>query len=306
MKRRDLLVDGVRFSGTLFAWSLLARGRVWAEKESGVWPYEIHQPPVGLHYSLNILAAYLHGCKMTEDLWPSASSWKVVYERLEWSMSWSNLYGDSGRVYFANRPAGAFSIARVEGKRPSGQIHYELKSNLDLDGLRQDCVEVSLFCLADRIRSACEWDAGFYQTVAGHPVPDTLLKESGRVENGRISLEPYYPQKRSVRTAESLHPVVFRSLLPEVVRGLPRSPGEAVEFDMIRDGGVIVPGQRLAYAGEIYAQVGATVKSLHGYVLLGKGVQPSHYWVDEASRPILITQGTIGYGLREIQGGADI
>jgi hypothetical protein len=61
----------------------------------------------------------------------------------------------------------------------------------------------------------------------------------------------------------------------------------------------------LVHIGEITADISSKVIPLHGYLLTGRGGQPSHYWIDPANRPVLITHGTVGYALREIGKGTD-
>lgn len=188
--------------------------------------------------------------------------------------------GDHSRPYGALRlkrsPADAGCVLDVElnaaSRGPSG-----LRTRVTLD------------CAGDRLATPQKWVLRADIIQGTDAVADLAVSEIGRVSGGTIT--------RRGQTERTLAaPAAFTSnwSLLEAVQRLPFEGLEPLTFDLFEDLDLHKPDQRLSAAEPVTVDVADGPLRLHCFRQIGRGVLPTHYWLDDAHRLIAVTASLRG------------
>lgn len=145
----------------------------------------------------------------------------------------------------------------------------------------------------DSCRTPVGWNmSAFATTHAGTVLDYTRLDESAAVQPGRIDFS----------TAGSLAPrsVEYTSALTtnwSLLAALPwmreKYKLNELRFDLLEDLCFLRRGLHLTDEGRHDFQLGGKSVPLYGYKMMGAGIQPTWFWLDEGHRPLLMITGPV-------------
>ena len=159
------------------------------------------------------------------------------------------------------------------GRKPIAGGGFALEVDLSIStrgrsGMRS---RASLMCADDRFGTPRQWELRSETIEQGRPVADlTVVKRGSGDRNGTSNW----------------------SLL-EAVQRLPFDAAP-VSFDMLEDLDLRKPGQTLRPVDAVTLELGGRAVRLHGFRQTGRGILPTHYWLDERHRLIAVSGGLRG------------
>jgi hypothetical protein len=175
-------------------------------------------------------------------------------------------------------------------------------------------VTAQMHCRGDALATPLRWQMKA-QTLAsdGKPVPHTTIEKHGEAGVREIVLR----DGKATRKIPTPDAWTLNWALFDVVARLPRKPFEPLRFTLLDDFDELKPGQALSFRGTTQVSMGGRrvrqhrwkqldkgrvrttawgregdqAVRLHGYDLVGPGLVPVVYWVDDAGRPLAAIAG---------------
>jgi hypothetical protein len=235
------------------------------------------------HWSLDLYLEYLRGFSPPEEPFDGEGEWEhsyvvyPVYAHLDVTgQAWSEK--QQGLLRLTRRPFNA-----------GGQLRLEVVSEVTfLDWLptRTQRTSATITCHTDALASPTSWELDSVALAAedGSPVPLSEMSESGTLDQGRVELT----FEGGSRAFEVARHVTSNWSLFEALQRLPREMPPEAEFDMLEDLRLRRQKQRLFVEGATTVETAAGPLRLYGFRQLGAGISPTHYWLDEQGRVLLV------------------
>lgn len=143
--------------------------------------------------------------------------------------------------------------------------------------------KIKIKCRADQLGTPYEWqvETAILDTD-GNTFKTTRVAESGRVKGGWII-------RKGKKTRRIKAPEEFTSnfSLFEAVQRLGGRKIDSGKFDLLEDMDLLKPDQKLYNLKETGVETNDGKMKLRGYCLIGRGILPYHYWLDENNRLVL-------------------
>jgi hypothetical protein len=298
LDRREFLVGGIKASLAFLACGPLARP-AWGARHAGG---PVGHPPIreasltripSLDESLQVLAAYLARYAPPPGPFPATGGWRATYDLIEWEGS-----PIDAAFLRRNRVIGNLALARKPGA-PGAGLAYEADQVIRMQGF-ESSLRSSLQCSADRLPRLLSWNTQYRCRPLGRPGATQTLDEQGRHAGGFLEIK----SAAGVRRLPAPRPVASQWVVLDALRGQRADAADALavgEFDLFHDLTSLRPEQRIAPCGRLDLQLGAERHQLHGFVQTGRGTEPTHYWIDAAGRPLLVTAGLLSMALASVQ-----
>lgn len=172
-------------------------------------------------------------------------------------------------------------------RKPAGEGRLTLEVDLTLatrgpSGAR---TRASLTCAADRLATPREWELRAEAVERGETVAETVVAETAAVRDGVLVRRGRVERKLALP-----RPFTSNWSLLEAVERLPFDTAP-LNFDMLEDLDLYKPEQSLRPAGTVTAELGGRQVRLHGFRQIGRGILPTHYWLDDQHRLIAASGG---------------
>jgi hypothetical protein len=286
MTRREFLLGGVKAAATFLAYEALVRparahgGFLSGLRRGTLREARLDQVP-HLDESLHVLAAYLGRYAPPPQAFAPGGDWDAAYDLIEWDGS-----PIEAAFYRRNRVIGTAFVSRRAG--PDG-IRYEKEQVLRLEGFESRLSAVA-WCSREALPRLQEWSTRFAtQPLKGRGSPlkfaETGVQRGGGLEISSASGVRRLPAPRGATISWA----VLDALRDARADVGGRQPLPA--FDLLHDFTSPRPDQRLERYGVLELSLDGRAHRLHGFVQTGTATEPTHFWVDEAGRPLLVTAG---------------
>lgn len=289
MHRRDFILTGVKVSLSLLLCDAFA-APAFGQRASGIrrgrrtlHPSDLTVPPAGLDDSLNVVAAYLAEYAPPAGAFPAGGAWTAEYDLLEWKGTPSM---DGAKFSRGNRVLGQLAVTRRPG---AGGVTYAVDQAITLNGFTTTLRSTSR-CTADRLPALVDWAADYEMAPGSRGGSAMRLAERGRHQGGVLEVAT----ATGVRRFETDRPVAPQWAVLDALGGPKVGRAGSVpeaEFDLFHDLTSYRPQQRLRPCGVLQISLDGRASTLHGFVQIGRAAQPTHYWIDAAGRPLLVTGG---------------
>lgn len=171
----------------------------------------------------------------------------------------------------------------VLNRKPAEAGRFQLEVDLAIStrarsGLR---TRATITCAADRLATPHEWQLLSEPVEGGKPVAGTSVTETGVLRDGAIVRKGRVSHKVAAPGAVTSNWSLF-----EAVQRLPFDAPEPLSFDMLEDLDLYKAGQTLRPAGAVNLELGGREVRLHTFRQIGRGILPTHYWLDDEHRLI--------------------
>ena len=146
--------------------------------------------------------------------------------------------------------------------------------------------------VADALSTPQSWQIdSVILDLNSQPIEKSRVLETGSVTGGQIQVIA------NGRTLLRPAPAVFTSnwSLFDAVQRLPGPATTPLEFDLLEELDLLKTGQRLSYQESRTLDVNGNNLSLIGYHLIGEGILPYEFWVDEQHRLLIALSGLRAY-----------
>jgi hypothetical protein len=234
------------------------------------------------HWSLALYAEYLRCVRVPDSSFDPAGAWEHRYDVFP-------VYGalDVTGKAWSERHKGTLRIRREPGSGEEG-VRLDVFSEvtfLDLGRLptKHQRTSALITCQDDQLATPTRWEltSAAIGKEDGRPRPLSEVRETGRVERGRVELGPG-ARNRSFSVGER---VTSNWSLFDAVQ---RLPAEArLNFTMLEDLRLVRREQRMVPEVPVEVAFANRTVSLRGFRQTGEGVLPIHYWRDEQGRVLL-------------------
>jgi hypothetical protein len=188
---------------------------------------------------------------------------------------------DFGTLRVRRKPVGANAIA-LEITQTTRQAGW---------GGFGHALEANVTCAADALCTPQSWDVRSVMLDQKHrPVQDTEWRKRGKVDGGAIR----YAGKAERRMPAPKAYTSNWSLLDALQR-LPGDDAKPTVFDLLEELDLLKPHQRLAFYRVVEMELGGKKTRLHGFSLIGEGILPYEFWLDDQRRVLLAIGGRRAY-----------
>ena len=205
-----------------------------------------------------------------------------------------------------DNPAGAANVGTLRLQRipavPAAD-HFILvvEQSARMGGASQQ-TKAEIVCHNDALASLQSWKLDSVTVgLDGKPREETRVREAmDALGDGVFRLGQESLRRKAIRGRNSAPPTCNWSLMEAVQRLQRLPPGEAPppSFDMLEDLDALRTNQTITLCGEIEAILGGAKVPLIGYVQMGEGLQPTHYWLDKQRRLLIVAGGNRALILR--------
>ncbi len=180
-------------------------------------------------------------------------------------------------------PNGTLALKR----KPAGEGAFTLDVDFSIStrGPSGAHTRATLACAADRLATPRQWELRTEAVEQGEPAPQTTVTETAMVRDGVLVRRGQAERKTKLARAFTCN-----WCLLEAVQRLPFDSAP-VNFDMFEDLDLLKPEQTLRPAGEVTLELGGRPVRLHGFRQIGRGILPTHYWLDDQHRLIAAAGG---------------
>jgi hypothetical protein len=235
------------------------------------------------HWSLDLYLEYLRGFSPPEGPFDPEGEWEhtyvvyPIYAHLDVTGSaWSEK--QKGVLGLNRRPSRG-------GKEVTLEVVSEV-TFLDWVPTRTQRTTANITCSADALATPSSWELESVALAAedGSPVPLSEMRESGALNNRTVELT-FEGGRRTFGVADH---VTSNWSLFDALQRLARDAAPDVEFDMLEDLRLRREKQSLAPVDETVVETAAGPLHLYGFRQLGAGISPTHYWLDEQGRLLLV------------------
>ncbi len=184
-------------------------------------------------------------------------------------------------------PNGTLTLKR----KPAGEgaLTLEVDFNISTRGPAGARTRASLTCAADRLATPRQWELRFEAVEQGEPVAQTTVVETAVVRDGVLVRRGHAEHRIKLARAFTSNWSLF-----EAVQRLPFDSAPA-GFDMFEDLDLLKPDQRLRPAGEVALELGGRPVRLRAFRQIGRGILPTHYWLDDQHRLIAASGALRGF-----------
>ena len=226
--------------------------------------------------------------RWAESYVPPAGGIDLKYGNL--AMGWSRWARDPSKAFKGN--VGHLEIKSRHLKKGLSTVDVDwqcsqrTKDHPAMDG--EQVQKARMVAAKDCLRTPAKWKMSAYATTKAGTVLDyTRMEESATVQPGRIAfgtsgcLAP-----RAVACSSSL--TTNWSLLAALPWMRPKYKVKELRFDLLEDLCFLRRGLRLTAEDWHDFQFGQTTVPLYGYKMMGTGIQPTWFWLDEGHRPLLV------------------
>lgn len=246
------------------------------------------------HWSLALYLDYLRRVRVPDSSFDPEAMWEHTYDVFP-------VYGalDVTGKAWSERHKGRLWVRREPD--PGGQgIQLDVFSEvtfLDLGTLptKHQRTSAAITCRDDRLATPVQWEltSAAIGREDGRPRPLSEMRESGRVERGRLEVPP---GEGSRSTPVGEHVTSNWSLFDAVQR----LPQEArLSFTMLEDLRLVRRRQRLVPEAPVDVEFANGAVRLWGFRQTGEGILPVHWWRDESGRVLLALGNVRAYIWRE-------
>ena len=273
MHRRDFVLGGIKVGLSFLALDAF-NVPAFAKGVAGV-------VPPAIDYGLRLIVVYLMTFKPPAGTFPASGGWKMTYNVLEWT-------GMPGRSALGgNRVTGQYAVTSTPGT--AGRA-YDLDYAITMFGY-ESTLRSSMQCSDGPLPALVNWQTDYENHAINPPGPLTKFTEKGTHANGVLEISSVLGTRR----IQTDRPVLPQWALLDALRGAkatdPLIPFANTEFDLLFDLTSYRPRQRLKPCGVLNLAIGGHSYTLHGFLQRGQASEPTHYWVDEAGRPLFVTGG---------------
>ena len=219
-----------------------------------------------------VLADRLAGWLPPEGPFAPTGAWKLSYER-------HVLIPEPG-----GKPAGGQAGSLTLEITPEASGSRVQVTEAIVTGATTVTTTAAYQCAADQLLTPKSWtlDIRWESRMPLVPVLGLDQKRSGRVEGNELVFAAAKERRRPAPQRWTADGLLF-AVLPR----LPFAAGTTLDFDLLEEGELHKPDQKLAYAGEHVIKVNGKNILLHAFEQFGRGVLPTRWWLDAAHRVVL-------------------
>lgn len=219
----------------------------------------------------------LEGLSPPTEAFDPEGAWEHTYRI--WAVSATALRSNLGYLRIGRDPAGRSVTLTVE-KRLNLNAGHTYLTNAEIE------------CAADALLSPRSWRIESVITgTDGEPVEATAVKENVTVKGGKLRVKA--GGKTMVRDAPS--PLTTDWGLLDVVQRLDGEKTEPLEFAVLEELDMLKQGHRLSYRETSDFELDGRTLRLSRYDMLGGGLLPYQYWIDEPGRLLMAISHTRAY-----------
>jgi hypothetical protein len=176
-----------------------------------------------------------------------------------------------------------------------GAIGYEVNYSIRLNAWESG-FKSTMQCSADRLPSLISWRTDYENHSLKHPALSWALTEQGRCEDGLLEITG----KAGTRRFKTDRPVAPQWAVLDAVRAA-KPDLAGLEFDLLHDLTSYRPRQKLKPCGTLDIALDGQPFQFHGFLQKGTATEPTHYWVDAAGRPLILTGGMLSLAMTSIR-----
>jgi hypothetical protein len=200
-----------------------------------------------------------------------------------WQHSWYVLNIDESD-FKSKKPSPQGVLRITRGKTAWGKFDFNidvLTSRHQWKAFHHTNIEAK--CKADMLATPISWKLeSVILDPYLNPFEETRVRNSGSLAHGSVTIDA--EKKRRISVTEN---VAANYGLFDAVQRLAYDDFACLCFCMLEDMELVKPGQMLYRLGHIEVEaVSGTIK-LHGFLRLGTGILPCHYWLDDSGRLVL-------------------
>ena len=220
------------------------------------------------------------------DLWiPSALEYYAPAEHDfncdgPWQQSWYVLNIDESD-FKSKRPSpqGVLRITRGETAWGKFDLNIDmLTSKHQWKAFHHTTIEAK--CKADALATPVSWKLeSVILDPYLNPFEETRVRNAGSLAGGVVTIKA--EKKRRTAVPEN---IAANYGLFDAVQRLPYDDFACLCFCMLEDMELVKPGQMLYKLDPIEAVAASDTLRLHGFLQLGTGILPYHYWLDDSGR----------------------
>lgn len=293
--RREFILGGFKVTLAFLAAGALprpARAESWTLRagHGRLREARIDQIPV-LDDSLQVIAAYLARYEPPRGNFPAAGPWIAAYDLIEWDGS-----AIGASFYRRNRVIGGTVLTRLlDGE----EYRYEALQTVRMQGF-ESTLKSSARCVRAEVPHLRAWRTRYESRREGQTAVVSAIEEQGWHDRGILEIA----SEAGVRRVETERPVLPQFALLDGLRGARADravPSIAADFDLLHDLTSYRPRQRVEPYGVLDIRLNDRRHRLHGFVQTGVGTEPTHIWIDEAGRPLLVTAGLLSRALVSVE-----
>ena len=286
MHRRDFLLGGIKVSLSFLA--LDALGFPAFARQPG--PAQL---PASLDDSLRVMAGYVARYAPPQGNFPTTGAWKATYDVLECTSS-----RGSKHKLDDNRVAGRMAVTGSPVAAGAG-VSYDVDYAITMHDY-ESSLKSTMQCSAERMPRLMEWKTDYENHAVATPGLTVKLSEQGSHKDGVLGIT----NTLGTRQLKTDRPVVPQWAVMDALRGAKADPSDPIaglEFDMLHDMTSYRPHQRLKPCGVLNMSLDGKPYVFHGFMQTGMGTEPTHYWIDDAGRPLLLTAGLLSSAMTSLQ-----
>lgn len=223
-------------------------------------------------FALAPLRGVLEPLRIPDAPFDPAGAWRCVYTVCV-------LAPERGAAGEHPQPYGKLSLAR----KPSaaGRISLEVECSIQTRARAGLATSAALVCAADRLSTPASWTLRSAVVEGGKPVAGTEVEESAEVRGGVL-----VRRGRGARKLKLAGPFTSNWSLVDAVQRLPFDLAAPLAFDLLEDLDLHKPGQTLRAIPPVTVDLGGRATRLRCFRQTGRGILPTHYWLDERHRLI--------------------
>lgn len=192
------------------------------------------------------------------------------------------------------RPYGTLVLARQPRRSADFTLAVDLTiQTVGRSGMRN---RATLTCVADRLATPRQWELHSDDLQDDQPVRGTSVVETAEWRDGTL-----IRKGRAERRTSLPGPFTSNWSLLEAVQRLPFD-SKPLAFEMLEDLDLRKAEQSLRPVAPVTLELGGRAVKLRCFRQTGRGILPTHYWLDEQHRLVAITgalRGLVWAGAEE-------
>jgi hypothetical protein len=221
-----------------------------------------------LHHSLESIERGLKDFVPPSGPFDPQGSWTHSYRIWQISGAPPDIIGGELKIRRATQPEGVLL-----------EVQQESLMRLFKDKRYGYCVKASIRSAVDQWSTPRQFAAETWTNRQGEEEAGSRLKFAARAAGGEIRFSGL--KKPAVRLTP---PWTLDWALFDVVQRLPAGEPHEFVLDVVEDGDLLRPRQRLTYAGSLTTKLGGKASELYGFCRVGTGALPTLYWLDQQHR----------------------
>lgn len=204
--------------------------------------------------------------------------------RLWYTLGLTRMTYSEGFLRLRRRPmnAGRFGLEVEQSLRNHDKSFYEKQHEPWRHLLR-----ATTTCRDDVLGSPENWTlSSGYINGDGHPISELYRKETAELNAGLLKI---LVNGKHIERSVPKGPISSDWGILEAVQQLSDSEDIRYDFAMLEGLSVIKENQRLSYRGNLEFETESGTVLLHRYQLLGRGIIPREYWLNESGELWFVT-----------------